>query len=88
MLSLFGVVVIIGCLIMSQIQDKYGRKIAFLLALSIYLLGNFLSQVMPSFQMFAIARAITQFPSTMTWNVAYVWSQEYCKSDYFGQKLI
>lgn len=86
-ISLLGVSVIVGSLIMSHVQDKYGRKIAFLIALTIYLLGNFLAQFAPNFQTFAVARAITQFPSAMTWNVAYVWSQEYCKSKYFSEKF-
>lgn len=44
MLSLFGVAIVIGCMILSQIQDKYGRKAAFLISLTLYLVGNILSQ--------------------------------------------
>lgn len=44
MLSVFGIVIVIGCLILSQIQDKFGRKPAFFICLTFYLAGNILSQ--------------------------------------------
>lgn len=68
---------IVGAYLTSWLQDRFGRKFAFLWCTFFSIIGSLLTLLSPSFIVYAIISGLCGMISCGTWNVCYIWSIEY-----------
>lgn len=76
-LSLFNALSIVGCFLYSYVQDRWGRKKAFMISLTAYLFGSLASLFANNLLMFTILRIPSALGASATWSISYIWGLEY-----------
>lgn len=74
-ISSMNISFLIAVVLFSYVQDRYGRKTAFLLNLVIFLFGNVCSINSTSYKMFAVTKFIGAI--NFMWRIGFVWLMEF-----------
>lgn len=81
-LSVNAVAAVIGCLFYAYVQDCFGRKPAFLLNTTTYIVGATASLFVPNIWAFTAVRVISAINGIASWNICYIWALEYVGPSY------
>lgn len=76
-MAIFVLAGIVGLAVMSMIQDYFGRRTAFLISLTLILIGSCFSNLAPSLGAFVAIRTIQQTQNIASYNIPFVWAQEF-----------
>lgn len=76
LISMLGIASVIGAILFAWIQDRYGRKLAFLLCNAAYIAGSLPTPLCPSLICFTSLRCVSALTAIASWNVCYTWVLE------------
>ncbi len=76
-LSLISASTVFGCLFYAYVQDHWGRKIAFHINVTTYIVGATVSLFMPNLWAFTAVRLISAVNGVASWNISYIWALKY-----------